>query len=63
MWTYASGSLGSKESVWNAGDLGSVAGLGKSPGEGNGKPLQFSCWDNSMDRVWDCRVSQTQLSN
>ena len=34
----------------NAGDLGSVLGLGRSPGEGNGYPLQYSCLENSMDR-------------
>ena len=34
----------------NAGDVGSVPGLGRSPGEGNGNPLQYSCWENSMDR-------------
>ena len=34
----------------NAGDTGSVPGLGKSPGEGNGNPLQYSCLKNLMDR-------------
>ena len=34
----------------DAGDLGSVPGLGRSPGEGNGPPLQCSCLENSMDR-------------
>ena len=33
----------------NAGDLGSIPGLGRSPGEGNGNPLQYSCLENSMD--------------
>ena len=33
-----------------AGDLGSTPGLGRSPGEGNGYPLQYSCLENSMDR-------------
>ena len=33
----------------NVGDLGSISGLGKSPGEGNGNPLQYSCLENSMD--------------
>jgi len=42
-----------KESARNAGDLGSVPGLGRSPGEGNVYPLQYSCLENSMDRgVW-----------
>ena len=34
----------------NAGDLGLIPGSGRSPGEGNGNPLQYSCLDNSMDR-------------
>ena len=34
----------------NAGDAGSVPGLGRYPGEGNGNPLQYSCLGNSMDR-------------
>ena len=45
-----SGSLDSKESACNAGDLSSVPGLGGSPGEGNGCPLQYSCLENPMDR-------------
>ena len=37
----------------NAGDAGSIPGMGKSPGEGNGNPLQYSCLENSMDgRAW-----------
>ena len=38
----------SKESVCNAGDLGSIPGLGRSSGEGNGYPLQYSCLENSV---------------
>ena len=38
-----------KESACNARDLGSIPGLGRSPGEGNGYPLQYSCLENSMD--------------
>ena len=38
-----------KESARNEGDLGSVPGLGKSPGEGGSNPLQYSCLENSMD--------------
>ena len=34
----------------NAGDTGLIPGLGRSPGEGNGNPLQYSCLENSMDR-------------
>ena len=40
----------SKESACNAGDLGSIPGLGRSPGEGNGNPLQYSCVENPMER-------------
>ena len=39
-----------KASACNAGDLGSIPGLGRSPGEGHGNPLQYSCLENSMDR-------------
>ena len=39
-----------KESACNAGDLGSISGLGRSPGERNGNPLQYSCLQNSVDR-------------
>ena len=58
-----------KESACNAGDPGSIPGLEKSPGEGNGSPLQYSCLENSVDRgAWPPTVhgvtkSQTQLSN
>ena len=38
-----------KASACNAGDLGSVPGTGRSPGEGNGNPLQHSCLENPMD--------------
>ena len=41
--------LDSKASACNAGDLGSNPGLGRSPGEGNGNPLQYSCLENPMD--------------
>ena len=39
-----------KASAYNAGDQGSIPGSGRSPGEGNGNPLQYSCLENSMDR-------------
>ena len=45
----------------NAGDPGSIPGLGRSPGEGNGNPLQYSCLENSMAR--GAAKSQTQLSD
>ena len=45
---FPGGSAG-KESTCNAGDLGSIPGLGRSPGEGNGYLLQYSSAENSMD--------------
>ena len=39
-----------KASAYNAGDLGLIPGSGRSPGEGNGTPLQYSCLENPMDR-------------
>ena len=39
-----------KASAYNAGDLGSTPGSGRSSGEGNGNPLQYSCLENPMDR-------------
>ena len=46
------GSAG-EESAFNAGDLGSIPGLERFPGEGNGKPLQYSFLENPMDeRTW-----------
>ena len=39
-----------KASVYNAGDLGSIPGSGRSTGEGNGNPLQYCCLENPMDR-------------
>ena len=42
-----------KASAYNEGDPGSIPGLGRSPGEGNGNPLQYSCLENPMDGgVW-----------
>ena len=58
-----------KESVYNAGDPGSISRSGRSPGEGNDNPLQYSCLEISMDRgAWQAAVhvvtkSQTQLSD
>ena len=63
------GSSDGKESACNAGDAGSIPGLGRSRGEGNGHPLQLSCLENSMDRgAWRATVSgakkiQTQPSD
>ena len=51
------GSSEGKESACNAGDWGLIPGLGKSPGEGNGYPYQYSCLENSMDRrAWPATV-------
>jgi len=57
------GSAG-KESDCKAGDLGSIPGLGRSPGEKKGYPLQYSGLKNSMDSPWGCKESDTtdQLS-
>ena len=43
------GGLDRKASAYNAGDLGSISGLGRSPGEGNGNALQYSCLENPID--------------
>ena len=49
--------LSGKESTCSAGDKGSIPGLGRSPGGGNGNPLQYSCLGNFMDRrVWRATV-------
>ena len=61
-------SLDGRATACNSGDLGSIPGLGRPPGEGNGNPLQYSCLGNTMDRgVWWTVVhgvakSQTRLS-
>ena len=66
--TFPSGSDG-KESDWSAGDLGLIPGSGRSPGEGNGNPLQYSCLENPMDGgAWWATIhgvtkSQTWMSN
>ena len=65
-WASTGGSAG-KDSACSARDPGSIPGLGRSPGEGNGNPLQYSCLENSMDRgAWQATVhgvtkSQTWL--
>ena len=56
-------SLVSKESACSAGDLGSIPGLGRSPGEGNGDPLQYPCLENLMDRgAWWAAVHRVAES-
>ena len=63
------GGSDSVESACNAGDRGSIPGLGRSPGEGNGNPLQYSCLENPMNEgAWQAIVrgvakTGTQLSD
>ena len=63
------GGLDGKESACSVGDLGSIPGLGRSPGEGNDCPLKYSDLENFMDRgAWEVAVhgvtkSQTRLSD
>ena len=58
-----------KASACNTGDLGLIPGSGRSPGEGNGNPLQYSCLENPMDRgawwatVYGVAKSRTRLSD
>ena len=58
-----------KECAYKVGDLGSIPGSERSPGEGNGNPLQYSCLGNPMDRkacwatIHGVTKSQTQLSD
>ena len=49
----------------NAGDVGLIPGLGRSPGEGNGNPLQYSCLENPMDRgawqaIWSMELQRVK---
>ena len=63
------GGSNGKASAYNAGDPGSIPGSGRSPGEGNGNPLQYSCLENPMDggdwwaTVHGVAKSWTRLSN
>ena len=65
-WEFPGSSVG-KESACSARDLASIPGLGRSPGQGNGNPLRYSCLENPMDRgAWRAMVhsvarSQTPL--
>ena len=55
--------LSGKESTCQAGDAGSIPGSGRSPGEGNGNPLQYSCLGNPMDRgAWGATVQRVAKS-
>ena len=68
LWMGFPGGSEVKASAHNAGDLGLIPGSGRSPGEGNGNPLQYSCLENPMDRgAWWAAVhgvakSRTRLS-
>ena len=48
-YIFFSGGSEVKASAWNAGDLGLIPGSGRSPGEGNGNPLQYSCLENPLE--------------
>ena len=69
MYLLFPGGSNSKETACNAGDLGSILGLGRSPGERNGNPLKYSCLKNPMDRgawwatVHEITKSPTQLND
>ena len=62
--TYFPGGSAGKESACNEGDMGSIPGLGRSPGEGKGCPLQYPGLENSMDCIvqWVAK-SRTRLSD
>ena len=68
MYDFPGGSDG-KASAYNVGDPGSIPGSGRSPGEGNGNPLQYTCLENLMDEgTWQTKVhgvaeSRTRLSD
>jgi len=49
LWAFLGGSA-SKESAFSAGDVGLIPGSGRSPGEGNSYPFQYSCLESPMDR-------------
>ena len=53
-----------KECACNVGDLGLISGSGRSPGEGNGNPLQYSCLENPMDGgAWQATVHEVAESD
>ena len=57
IWGYFFGGSDGKESACNTGDLGLIPEFGRSPGEENGHPLQYSCLENPMDRDdWQATV-------
>ena len=63
VWRGFPGGSTGKESTCSVGDLGSIPGLGRSLGEGNGYPLQYSCLENPMDRgAWWATVHEVTKS-
>ena len=52
-----------RESTCNAGDLGSISGLERSPGEGNGNPLQYSCLEKPHGQKQPGRLQSTGVTN
>ena len=59
-WGFPGGSV-VKDTPANAGDTGSIPGLGRFPGEGNGNPVQYSCLGNPVDRgTWQAIVMGSQ---
>ena len=62
LWQSFSGGSAGRESACNVGDLGSIPGLGRSPGEENGYPLQYSGPENSMDCIESDTTEQISLS-
>ena len=61
MCPFVPGNSDGKESACNAGDPGSIPGSGRSPGEGNGNPLQYYCLENPKDRgAWWTIVTKSQ---
>ena len=57
------GGSDSKESTWNAGDPGLIPGSGRSPGEGNDNPLQYSWLENSTDKgAWEAIVGGVAIA-
>ena len=61
IWLHHNAPWASQVAQWyagDAGDAGSILGLGRSPGEGNGNPRQYSCLENSMDRgAWQATAA------